>query len=326
MRVPGVVHAISAATVAFSAAGCGDSTGPVADLRALGARLALVDSLFASPVVRSVGFFELALPFLPSPATAPLVPDSLLGKTLAWSCTTQRYAVSGASGAPATGVRLTLYALAANGAIACPAMVIGQLDLFDVSTSSTRALRATASDVSGVQMVGYTISHVTTDPPSASTASGSLSDGHERLSFAVTRAPGSVFGTGVATVRLDESAADFHELLHEEWQMGVDTYGEDLDLTANRAASSVELRGTAAWFNTVRSWDETIAVNNAPFAKVGGNGASEGGVPTILPLAPPPFFTHELFAILLDLVNAPGTVTQGLARVLGAGTHLVAVP
>jgi hypothetical protein len=140
-------------TAALSAVGCGDATGPVADLRAVGARLASVDAIFASPIGRSVGFFQLVPPFPSSPASAPLVPDTLLGKTLAWNCATQRYAVTGDVGAPATGVRLTLYRLAADGSIACPAMAIGRLDLFDVSTSGTRALRVTAGDVNGAQMI-----------------------------------------------------------------------------------------------------------------------------------------------------------------------------
>jgi hypothetical protein len=127
-------------------------------------------------------------------------------------------------------------------------------------------------------------------------------------------------------VRLDDSAADFHAVVRDEWQMGVDTYAETVDFTASHAASSVELSGTTSWANTFRFWDETIAVDQAPFAKVRGSRVPEGGRPTITPLAGRAFFNPDELVILLDLVNAPGTVTHGLARVLGAGARLVAVP
>src|SRR5947207_963775 len=80
---------ISWIVLVLAAAGCGDGTAPLADLSELRSSLALVDTVFASPLVQSLGFFELVPP-LPAPsAGAPLVPDSLLGKTLAWSCAAQ---------------------------------------------------------------------------------------------------------------------------------------------------------------------------------------------------------------------------------------------
>src|SRR5437667_121329 len=87
----------------LTAAGCGESTGPLADLSELRTSLAVVNTVFASPLVRSLGYFQLVPP-LPTPAAGgPLIPDSLLGKTLAFSCASQRYAVSGDAGAPSCG-------------------------------------------------------------------------------------------------------------------------------------------------------------------------------------------------------------------------------
>src|SRR5207249_7538157 len=60
--------------------------------------------------------------------SSDLVPDSLLGKTLAWSCAAQRYRVTGDSGAPATAVRFVLYQRAPDGAIACAPTAVGRLD------------------------------------------------------------------------------------------------------------------------------------------------------------------------------------------------------
>jgi hypothetical protein len=324
MRVPGLIHAIAA--VAFMAAGCGDSTGPLSDLSGVGTGLALVDSVFASPIARSLGFVGLLAAPLPPPVSgAPLIADSLLGKTIAWSCVTQRSAVSDDSGAPATGVRLLLYQLAPDGSIACPATVIGQLDLFDASASGTAAVHGTVRSSSGQALVDYTIRHVVGDPPLVASADGFVSDGQRRLDFEVSRQPASGINTIVSTVQLDDSAADLHEVLHYSAVMGVDTYSDELDLTASHAASSVELAGTTGWANTFRSWHETITVNQVPLANVSGSSVPEGDQPTITPVSGPLAFTSDQLAILRDLVNAPGTVRGDLARVLGAGAFLVRI-
>src|SRR5438552_13243508 len=56
----------------LTAAGCGESTGPLADLSELRTSLAVVNTVFASPLVRSLGYFQLVPP-LPTPAAgAPL--------------------------------------------------------------------------------------------------------------------------------------------------------------------------------------------------------------------------------------------------------------
>src|SRR6266704_6032903 len=162
----------------LTAAGCGESTGPLADLSELRTSLAVVNTVFASPLVRSLGFFQ-PVPPLPTPAAGgPLIPDSLLGKTLAWSCASQRYAVTGDSGAPATGVRVVLYQRAPDGPIACPATAVGQLDLFDASTPGTTAVRGVATGPSGgAPLVAYTISHNATDAQGVAGATGFVSGG-----------------------------------------------------------------------------------------------------------------------------------------------------
>src|SRR5213596_1280952 len=146
--------------LALTAAGCGESTGPLADLSGLGTSVAVVNTVFASPLVRSLDVFRFGVPLAAPAAGAPLIPDSLFGKTLAFSCASQRYAVSGDAGAPATGVRVVLYRRAPDGSIACPATTVGQLDLFDASTPDTTAVRGVATGTSGgTPLVAYTISH-----------------------------------------------------------------------------------------------------------------------------------------------------------------------
>src|SRR5437899_10477519 len=165
----------------LTAAGCGESTGPFADLSGLRSSLAPVQTVFASPLVQSLGVFRFGAPLAAPAAGAPLIPDSLLGKTFAFTCASQRYAVSGDAGAPATGVRVVLYRRAPDGSIACPATTVGQLDLFDASTPDTTAVRGVATGTSGgTPLVASTISHAVADAPGVASATGFGSDGQHR--------------------------------------------------------------------------------------------------------------------------------------------------
>ena len=310
----------------LTAAACGESTGPLADLSELRTSLAPVQTVFASPLVRSLGFFQL-VPALPAPAAGvPLVPDSLLGKTLTWSCTSQRYAVSGASGAPNMGVRVVLYDRAPDGSIACPATANGQLDLFDASAPGTTAVRGVVTGPGGGgPLVDYTISHNVADAQGVATATGFATDGQQRLDFQVTGEPGSGLHNPIATVQLDDAAADLHAVLHHAAEMGVDTYYEDVDLSVHDAALSAELKGSVGWFNTFRSWDEIVSVKDVPFAKVGGSMVPEDQGPRITPIGGGLFFTSEELRVLLDFVAAPESIRAGLAGALGAGARLVRI-
>jgi hypothetical protein len=312
--------------LALTAAGCGESTGPLADLSELRSRLAPVESVFASPLVRSLGFFQL-VPLLPTPAAgAPLIPDSLLGKTLTFTCASQRYVESGDSGAPATGVRVVLYQRAPDGSIACPATAIGQLDLFDASAPGTTAVRGVVTGPGGGgPLVDYTISHNVADPEGVASATGFVTDGQQRLDFQVTGEPGSGLHNTIGTVQLDDAAADLHAVLHHAAEMGVDTYYEDVDLSVHDAALSAELKGSVGRFNAFRSWDEIVSVKDVPFAKVGGSMVPEDQGPRITPIGGRLFFTSEELRLLLDFVAAPESIRAGLAGALGAGARLVRI-
>ncbi len=310
----------------LTAAGCGESTGPLADLSELRTSVAVINTVFASPLVQSLGVFRFAGPLAAPAAGAPLIPDSLLGKTLAFTCASQRYAESGDPGAPATGVRVVLYRRAPDGSIACPATAIGQLDLFDASAPGTTAVRGVGTGPGGSgPLVDYTISHNVADAQGVATATGFLTEGQQRLDFQVTGEPGSGLNNTIATVQLDDAAADLHAVLHHAAQMGVDTYSDDLDLSVQHAAGSAELKGSVGWANTLRSWDEIVSVNDAPFAKVGGSFVPENEGPSISPIGGRFFFTGEERRVLLDFVGAPDSIRAGLAGVLGAGAHLVRI-
>ena len=325
MRLSVGVRTIATIAVAAAASACGESTtGPLVDPSSLAASLASVDSVFASPLVRSVGILSYGVP-LPQPAAgAPLIPDSLLGKTFVWSCAAQAFGVGADMGAPATGVRFALYEIAPNGGIVCPATRIGQLDLFDVSTTGLRAIHAVATSAGGSEpLVDYTLEHATTDQLRSLHASDSVSDGQHRVSFLQTDREGSGPNSVISTVALDDSAADVHELLQDSGEMGVDTHADDLDLTVHHGPLAVELKGTTDWANTLVSWDETMTVNNVPFAKVSGNWVPQGSQPTITPLSSMLFFTSDERQLVLDVVAAPDTISLELYYLLGAPTRLV---
>src|SRR2546425_10974683 len=312
--------------LALTAAGCGESTGPLADLSELRTSLAPVQTVFASPLVRSLGFFQLVPP-LPTPAAgAPLIPDSLLGKTLTFTCASQRYAESGDSGAPATGVRVVLYQRAPDGSIACPATTNGQLDLFDASAPGTTAVRGVVTGPgSGGPLVDYTIRHNVADPEGVASATGFVTDGQQRLDFQVTGELGSGLHNTIATVQLDDAAADLHAVLHHAAEMGVDTYYEDVDLLVHHAALSAELKGSVGWFNTFRSWNEIVSVKDVPFAKVEGSMVPEDQGPRINPIGWRRFFTREGLRRPPGLLARPGSFRACLPRALRRGACPVRV-
>src|SRR6266536_248712 len=263
----------------LTAAGCGESTGPLADLSELRTSVAVVNTVFASPLVLSLDVFRFGATLAAPAAGAPLIPDSLLGKTLAFT-----------------------------------------------SAPDTTAVRGVGTGPGGSgPLVDYTISHNVADAQGVATATGFVTDGQQRLDFQVTGEPGSGLNNTIATVQLDDAAADLHAVLHHAAQMGVDTYSDDLDLSVQHAAGSAELKGSVGWANTLRSWDEIVSVNDAPFAKVGGSFVPENEGPSISPIGGRFFFTGEERRVLLDFVGAPDSIRAGLAGVLGAGAHLVRI-
>ncbi len=314
--------------VVLSAGACVESTGPgtLTDPAGVRSSLDAIDTVFTSPVARSAGAFLYGLPIPRPVGGAPLIPDSLLGKTLAFSCDSQRYVLTAQTGAPPHAVRLTLYQLASVGSILCPATAIGQLDLTDASTGDTTAVHATATGVGdGAAYLDYTIRHATADPPFAATAVGWVSDGQQRVDFQGAGHYAAALHSGITVIQLDDSAADAHATLNDSGYMGVDTWSEDVDLTFRHGGVTLGLSGAESWANTFMSWDEIVRVNSVPFAKVGGTAVPEGGQPTLTPLTLPVPFTGEERLLVLDLVAAPGTLRLDLARSLSAGAHLVGI-
>ncbi len=317
---------LAGVVVLLLAAACVLGTGPgeLTDAVGLHGSLAVVDTIFGSPVARSVGIFSYGTPIPPPVGTAPVIPDSLLGTTFAWTCA-GGYRRTMLLGAPARGVRFVLYQLAPDGSLPCPATVIGQLDLVDASSPDAVAVRATASAVGGSPTyVDYTLRRVVTDPLYAVSARGTVSDGRRSLDFSLASRPSPDQHGGVEMMTVDAAALDVHQALYQAAQMGVDTYSDDIQFTLRHGTTTLGLQGTFHWFNTLRSWDEIVTVNSLPFAKVGGSGVPEGGGPTFTRLLPGPgVFSDDERQLLLALVVAPRGVSGDVDRVLGPAVPLV---
>src|SRR6266566_3841353 len=269
-------------------AACTESAGPAPGYDPAGLRssLAVVDTVFASPLARSVGVFQYGAPIPPPVAAAPLIPDSLLGRTFAWSCDTRRYVLTTLSGAPAGGVRLLLYALDATGAILCPATVIGQLDLADASTDGHTRL-----DFHLVGRPGAFNTRATTMQLDDSAA-----DVHETLSDSVE-------------MGVDTRADDF--------ELTVRHTADTLQLSGWVGRTFVG--------GGFESWDQVITLNRTPYAKVDGMAAGDAQ-PPLVRLGRPLPFTGEERQLLLDLIALPGNLLGDFARLLGAGARLVGSP
>jgi len=123
-------------------------------------------------------------PSFGSSASLALFPADLLGKTFVFNPALERYEIDDtATGAPADGVRLILYAVdPVLRQILEPLDPVGYLDLIDVSTASSDALRLVAV-IEGETFLDYTASVTQTTSSATIAAEGFLSDGTDQVDF-----------------------------------------------------------------------------------------------------------------------------------------------
>jgi len=135
-------------------------------------------------VVSRMRALEAAGPSLGTTASLALFPADLLGKTLVFNPDSGRYVVSpNATGAPAAGIRLTLYAVdPVLNQIVLPLNPVGYLDLIDVSTPSADAVRILAV-VNDVTYLDYTASATRSTSSATVSAQGFLSNGTDQVDF-----------------------------------------------------------------------------------------------------------------------------------------------
>ena len=134
---------------------------------------------------------RVAAPSFGSSASLALFPADLLGKTFVFNPALERYEIDDtATGAPADGVRLILYAVdPVLRQILEPLDPVGYLDLIDVSTASSDALRLVAV-IEGETFLDYTASVTQTTTSTTIAAEGFLSDGTDQVDFDLSLSAG----------------------------------------------------------------------------------------------------------------------------------------
>ncbi len=142
-------------------------------------------------------------------------PQDVLGKTFVYDSATAMYVVDdGATGAPADGIRVILYAVdPILERVVFPLMAIGHLDLEDASTPSADALQITAV-VQGTTVLDYLASAEVTTSSITFSAVGELTDGSTVVTFNLSSTFSETTGASVdwtvtapnASVRLQVTA------------------------------------------------------------------------------------------------------------------------
>ena len=92
----------------------------------------------------------------PAISASMAVPPAAAGKTFVWDSASASYVASDRTGAPASGVRVILYAEDNTGTIVTPLVETGYVDFTDLSSGSTRKGRL-AAVVSGSTILDYTV-------------------------------------------------------------------------------------------------------------------------------------------------------------------------
>jgi hypothetical protein len=117
------------------------------------------------------------------PAGAALLPERVLGATLAWEPSRGRYVPGREPGAPANGARLVLYTIdAATGRPARPLRPVGHVDVTDATTPAGGAVRLRVI-AGATTWLDYVVSADRTSESAAVDMRGFVSNGADRISF-----------------------------------------------------------------------------------------------------------------------------------------------
>lgn len=141
----------------------------------------------ATTVAARLRALRTAAPSFGSAGTLALFPADLLGKTLVFNTQTESYEIDNArTDAPADGLRVILYAVdPVLGQVLTPLDEVGYLDLIDVSTVSTDAVKIVVV-IEGETFLDYTASATQTTTSVSISAEGYLSDGTDQVDFDLT--------------------------------------------------------------------------------------------------------------------------------------------
>jgi len=194
------------------------------------------------------------------------VPASTLGKTFVWDPTTNGYAASGDSGAPANGERFLLYAISRRtGLPSVPLATIGYVDLTNQSRdSSVLGVTLVGTRAPAATYASYTVSGV----DSSETLAGFATDGASRLDI---RADVATTTSGALRMQaaIDVPAQSVH-ITESATVSGGDTAHMTTDLSLVSGGETVRATGDVAVDTASHSGAGSMAVsvNACPFATI----------------------------------------------------------
>jgi hypothetical protein len=291
--------ALFAALAAFGLGACSDSTNPAESFDPTAANQATASVLATfsdNPALDALDVLQTALPgFTPAPvapagilplpddgalaelraldrllafpspgSSAALFPADLLGATLVYNTTTQQYEVDpAATGAPANGIRVVLYAVdPVFHQPVEPLNAIGYLDVTDESTAAADqvGIVAVIGDVTYIDYLGSAV--VYTNAVTFS-AVGSLSDGTTTVNFDLNHSYSAADGF-VLTYDVDVPTASTS--VHAEVQLdpNLETASYSLAVEHQGDAVSLDVTGSATAISG------TVAHNGTTVAEVSG--------------------------------------------------------
>ena len=207
------------------------------------------------------------------PAVAALLPDRILGATLAWEPSRRRYVTGGEPGAPADGARFVLYAInAATGRPAQPLRPVGHVDVTHATTPAGGAVRLRV--ISGTTTwLDYVVSADRTTESAAVDMRGFVTNGADRVSFDIRTAYALEDSTdgGRMDYRIGVPSRD----LALQWTVALGALGSaaepmTLDLALGSADGSVLVSGQV----TGGTGTLHALANNVPVATLSVSGRS----------------------------------------------------
>ncbi len=206
---------------------------------------------------------------VPAPRLSLLLPDSLMGSTLAWNPSTGGYEVDASrTGAPSNGIRFVYYAVdPVTKKPALPLNELGYIELTDQSASTSGLLLGVkvvnTSGSSDVTLADYTVEGsvvLSGDTQLSASAGGYITDGTNRLDFTLSQQVSIPAGSSAVT------GTTHYELASGGITLTLDGDGS-FDLSTGQATSeSLKL--------TVTDGSDTAVVD----VTVAGDGTLDGKV------------------------------------------------
>jgi hypothetical protein len=185
-----------------------------------------------------------------------------LGKTFVRDAETLEYEVSERTGAPSNGVRFIVYTVnPISGQPVTPLQEVGYADVEVTQSANAASIRIELVS-GGVTYLDYTVGATASQTAATINVSGFVSNGEDRVNFDL------------------DVHVNSENIITFDYTLSVPTRGnfrmdleEELNLSTNTVASSLELRGPHGTVTIVGNWADNagtynVEVNGDPFATI----------------------------------------------------------